>query len=500
MVPTNRRRSHGGDLGQDRHGDAASRLHNPVRPGSRDHPGSAFRLSTGHRRQQEFDAILRIRLSPTHVPPPPAVDRRWWRSPRIRGRTSIYATDDDIEVTATFDQVVAVDVIGGTPRINAPAGRAAVPVAGRWAEYASGSGSDGAGVRLPGGGHGRIRHGRHRGWGTFLHSTTDHVDLNGGTITVVATGEDASLAYTPVVSDSGHRVNWVRPALSGAVTSTDGTKVILTFSEDLDSGTAVGHDLVHGQGGRHGRDAERNGGYGLRQQRDAAAGHSAHLGDAGGDGELHRSHQRGRLHRPPGPGGQRRRLLHRPDGDQPLHGADGAEHRGPLLGGCPRDDHPRQCLRRMEWWQWFHQSRVPEQHRQRDDLESRRDRRLARHHARFKRPQSSGGPDARHGLHLRGTGEERRRPRARRPEHRNHGGRDVHHRGGAHLQPRDGHDLRHRRGRRGDAHVQPAGDVRGGRGEPAAARARFRRDGQAGHVRRHEPADRRGVHLHGGER
>ena len=30
------------------------------------------------------------------------------------------------------------------------------------------------------------------------------------------------------------------------------------------------------------------------------------------------------------------------------------------------------------------------------------------------------------------------------------------HRGGAHLQPRDGHDLRHRRGRRGDAHV-PAG-------------------------------------------
>ena len=41
---------------------------------------------------------------------------------------------------------------------------------------------------------------------------------------------------------------------------------------------------------------------------------------------------------------------------------------------------------------------------------------------------------------------------------------------------------------------QQAGDVRGGWGEPAAARARFRRDGQAGRVRRHDATDRRGVY------
>ena len=168
------------------------------------------------------------------IPPPPAVISMV-EITSDPGTDQIYATDDDIEVTATFDQVVAVT---GTPRINVLLGGGSS--GRRWAEYASGSGSTALVFAYPvvatdesdtdGIGLGNTA------------STTDHVDLNGGTITVVATGEDASLAYTPVVSDSGHRVNWVRPALSGAVTSTDGTKVILTFSEDLD-GTAVGHAL-----------------------------------------------------------------------------------------------------------------------------------------------------------------------------------------------------------------------------------------------------------------
>ena len=62
------------------------------------------------------------------------------------------------------------------------------------------------------------------------------VDLNGGMITVAETGADATVAYTRVPSDSGHRVNWARPTLSGAVTSRDGTEVLLTFSENLDPG------------------------------------------------------------------------------------------------------------------------------------------------------------------------------------------------------------------------------------------------------------------------
>ena len=149
------------------------------------------------------------------------------------GMDKIYAPGDDIEVTVTFDQAVNVS---GTPQILLRLGAGGR----RWAEYSSGTGTtalvfsypvaamdessiDGIGVGL-------------------LGFATDDVDLNGGTITVVATGENASLSYVPLQADSGHLVNWARPTLSDAVTSTDGTRVILTFSEDLD-GEIVGHSL-----------------------------------------------------------------------------------------------------------------------------------------------------------------------------------------------------------------------------------------------------------------
>ena len=146
------------------------------------------------------------------------------------GMDSNYATGDDIEVTATFDQAVAVT---GKPRIEVRLGTGSPT--GRWAEYASGSAttalvfsytvlatdeSDTDGIEV----------------GDTATFSADNVDLNGGTITVAATGEDASLAYTPVVSDSGHRVNWARPTLSSAATFGDGTTVRLTFSENLAPG------------------------------------------------------------------------------------------------------------------------------------------------------------------------------------------------------------------------------------------------------------------------
>ncbi|WP_420446766.1 choice-of-anchor R domain-containing protein [Candidatus Poriferisodalis sp.] len=77
---------------------------------------------------------------------------------------------------------------------------------------------------------------------------TDDVDLNGGTITVAATGEDASFSYVPLPSDSGHRVNWARPTLSGAVTSLDGTEVFLTFSEDLNGSSVAPLFIVKADG------------------------------------------------------------------------------------------------------------------------------------------------------------------------------------------------------------------------------------------------------------
>ena len=151
------------------------------------------------------------------------------------GMDNNYATGEDIEVTATFDQAVNVS---GTPQILLRLGGGSRGA--RWAEYSSGTGTtalvfsypvkatdesdtDGIEVGDP-------------------SNPTEDVDLNGGTITVVSTGENASLSYSPLHSDSGHRVNWARPTLSAAVTSTDGTRVILTFSEDL-RGESVGHSL-----------------------------------------------------------------------------------------------------------------------------------------------------------------------------------------------------------------------------------------------------------------
>ena len=144
------------------------------------------------------------------------------------GMDGIYATNDVIEVTATFDQAVTVT---GVPRIDLFLRSIG---GGRWAEYASGSGSTAivfsytvlATDESDTGGLGV-------GDSSFA---TDTVDLNGGTITVTATGEDASPSYAPLASDSGHRVNWARPTLSSAATFGDGTEVLLTFSENLDPG------------------------------------------------------------------------------------------------------------------------------------------------------------------------------------------------------------------------------------------------------------------------
>ena len=65
--------------------------------------------------------------------------------------------------------------------------------------------------------------------------------LNGGTITSTrSTTLTADLAHAAVAIDAGHTVDGIRPTLvttgsESPVTSTDGTQVILTFSEDISS-------------------------------------------------------------------------------------------------------------------------------------------------------------------------------------------------------------------------------------------------------------------------
>ena len=69
-----------------------------------------------------------------------------------------------------------------------------------------------------------------------IGGSASQVDLNGGSIRA-ATGQVAVLSFPGLASDSGHRVNWARPTLSDAVTSSDGRSLRLTFSEELNPGS-----------------------------------------------------------------------------------------------------------------------------------------------------------------------------------------------------------------------------------------------------------------------
>ena len=66
----------------------------------------------------------------------------------------------------------------------------------------------------------------------------DALGLNGGTILQKGSTTVATITHAAVAPESTHRVDGVRPALEGAATSTDGTGIVLTFSEALSATTA----------------------------------------------------------------------------------------------------------------------------------------------------------------------------------------------------------------------------------------------------------------------
>ena len=66
----------------------------------------------------------------------------------------------------------------------------------------------------------------------------DALGLNGGTIRRKGSTTVATITHAAVAPESTHTVDGVRPALEGAATSTDGTGIVLTFSEELSATTA----------------------------------------------------------------------------------------------------------------------------------------------------------------------------------------------------------------------------------------------------------------------
>ena len=148
--------------------------------------------------------------------------------PNDDGRTgddNTYAVGDTVAATVTFDD--AVDITG-TPQLTLLLGRteknadcaAATNTTTMVCSYeVAANDAAPAGVAIKG----------------------NTLALNGGTIRAAgSTTSDASLTHTTVAAQAAHKVDGVKPTLvatgrNAPRTSADGTKVILTFSEDIGS-------------------------------------------------------------------------------------------------------------------------------------------------------------------------------------------------------------------------------------------------------------------------
>ena len=134
------------------------------------------------------------------------------------GDDSTYAIGDSVRVTVTFSEDVTVNV-GGTLQLLVE-----LDVGGtaRNADYHS---SDSSAVVF----NYTVASGDADSDGISIGA--DKISLDDATIRDAA-DNDATLTHSAVAADAAHKVDGVRPAFSSAATSTDGTKVIVTFSED----------------------------------------------------------------------------------------------------------------------------------------------------------------------------------------------------------------------------------------------------------------------------
>ena len=141
------------------------------------------------------------------------------------GADETYAIGDTIQVTVTFDAAVTVT---GTPRIQLRIG-GGDPEHLKWADYTSGTGNEALVFAYT------VQAGDEDTNGIYI--AADDLELNGGTIQSSG-GTDATLAYTQPGTQSGHKVDGVRPTPVLAATSDDGASVIILFSEPLHMTTA----------------------------------------------------------------------------------------------------------------------------------------------------------------------------------------------------------------------------------------------------------------------
>ena len=165
-----------------------------------------------------------------NVPPPPAVISTIALTSDA-GADKTYGIDDEIEVTVTFD--TAVDItgaptfeiyMGGQPKdANCMSGTNTTTMVCTYDVVLNDTTSRTVGQDV-------VNHGV-----IWVRSA---VDLNGGTIRNTGTTVDATLTNSRLNFNTNHLVDGIRPTLvttgdDAPKTSTDGTKIILTFSENV---------------------------------------------------------------------------------------------------------------------------------------------------------------------------------------------------------------------------------------------------------------------------
>ena len=158
------------------------------------------------------------------------------------GADETYAPGDTIQVMVTFDAAVTVNTSGGTPRIQLRVG-GGDPEHLKWADYSSGSGNEALVFAYT------VQAGDLDDNGIYI--AADELELNGGTIQS-AEGTDAVLDYPQPGTQSGHKVDGVRPTPVLAATSDDGASIIILFSEPLARDHRPGLRLHARRGHGHG--------------------------------------------------------------------------------------------------------------------------------------------------------------------------------------------------------------------------------------------------------
>ena len=156
--------------------------------------------------------------------PPPAIDNVALTSDP--GADETYAIGDTVTATVTFDRAVAVT---GTPQLTLRVGGGDL-VNLKPANYASGSGTTTLRFAYV------VQMDDEDTNGIYLEA--DELALNGGTITGVSDGLDATLTYSRPGQQSDQKVDGVRPRPTAAAVPQNGGTLTVTFTETLSSTTA----------------------------------------------------------------------------------------------------------------------------------------------------------------------------------------------------------------------------------------------------------------------